>query len=118
MITITAPIYSPRWGYKDKYEFKLTHEAMTISMGPRESKCVWQEDKDPIWQGESLEHILKNDLIYPPTILPDLLVHLWKTWRNGDLNESEAQAELDAVIEWLNRITEAKPKTSFWHKYF
>ena len=118
MTTITAQIYSPRWGHDDNYEFELTPEAMTVSMGIRKSKCVWQENRDPIWQGEPVEAILRNDSIYPPTILPDLLEHLWISWRNGEINESDAQTELDAMINWLNTITKAKPETDFWRKYF
>lgn len=118
MTTITAQIYSPRWGHDDKYEFELTQEAMTISMGPRKSKCIWQEGRDPIWQGEPLDAILRNDSIYQPAILPSLLEHLWTSWRNGEINDSEAQTELDAVTKWLNTITTAKPETDFWKKYF
>lgn len=118
MITITAQIFSPRWGHHDKYVFELTDDEMTISMGPRKSKCVWQTGKDPEWQGELFEKILRNDSIYPPSILPRMLEHLWISWRNGELNDSDAQMELDAVTEWLNTITESKPKTDFWGKYF
>ena len=73
MTTITAQIYSPRWGHNDTYEFELTREAMTITMGARKSRCVWQEGRDPRWEAEPLEGILRNDCIYPPGILVSLL---------------------------------------------
>lgn len=91
---------------------------MLISHLPRSSKCLWQEGKDPIWQGESLDSHLRNDSIYAPSILPSLLEHLWASWRNGELSDIQAQAELDAVIEWLNALTQAKPQTEFWRLYF
>ncbi len=118
MTTISAQIFSPRWGHNDTYELELTPEAMSISMGARKSKCVWQEGRDPQWEGEPLESILRNDSIYPPSVLPSLLEHLWKSWRNSELTDAQAQSELNAVADWLNSITTAKPKTAFWRKYF
>ncbi len=118
MVVLTAQIYSPRWGHEDQYTLNLTRDSLLISHAPRHSKCVWQENRDPKWEGEPLDRHLVNDHIHAPEVLPDLLVHLWTSWRNGDLNESEAQKELDAVIAWLNATTRAKPKTDFWRKYF
>lgn len=118
MTVLKASIYSPRWGHDDTYSFDLTREAMLISHGPRHSKCVWQDGKDPVWQGESLDSHLCNDSIYAPAILPDLLEHLWKSWRSSEINDAQTQTELDAVIAWLNGLTRAKPQTEFWRKYF
>ncbi len=118
MITLTAEIYTPRWGHNDTYKFEMSNEEMVISNGPRKSKCVWQEGADPIWQGESLDSHLRNDSIYAPGVFPDLLEHLWRAWRNSDLDAEQAQVELDAIIEWLNSLTRAKPRTDFWRKYF
>lgn len=118
MTVLTASIYSPRWGHDDTYSVELTRESMLISHSARKSKCVWQDNRDPIWQGESLDSHLRNDSIYAPAILPSLLEHLWISWRNGELNDAQAQTELDAVIAWLNALTRAKPQTEFWRKYF
>jgi hypothetical protein len=118
MANLSASIYTPRWGHDDKYEFELTKDSMTVTHGVRKSKCVWRDNKDPKWEGESLESHLRNDSIYPPAILPTLLEHLWKAWRNGELTDAQAQTELDAVTEWLNSVTKSKPKTSFWKAYF
>jgi hypothetical protein len=38
--------------------------------------------------------------------------------RNGDIPADSVNTELQAVITWLNRITEAKPQTEFWNVYF
>lgn len=118
MTTLTAEIYTPRWGHDDTYTFELSKDAIHISNGPRKSKCVWQEGKDPIWQGESLDSHLRNDSIHAPAVFPDLLEYLWRSWRNGEINDDDAQLELDAVIEWLNLLTRAKPRTEFWRRYF
>lgn len=118
MAAITAQIYSPRWGHNDTYEFELTQEAMNITMGARGSRCEWREGADPEWQGEPLEDILGNDSIYPPAILPNLLEYLWTSWRNGEIDDAEAQVELNIVAEWINTITREKPNTDFWGRYF
>lgn len=118
MTVLSASIYSPRWGHDDTYTFELTRESMLISHAARQSKCVWQEGRDPVWQGESLDSYLRNDSIYAPRILSELLEHLWTSWRNGELDDAQAQTELNAVIEWLNALTRAKPKTEFWRKHF
>ena len=118
MAKLTALFYSPRWGHEDQYEFELSRESMSITHGIRKSRCIWHENKDPQWEGESLESHLRNDSIYPPAILPDMLVHLWKAWRHNELNDAQAQSELDAVTEWLNKLTKDKPKSKFWKAYF
>lgn len=118
MTTIEVQIYSPRWGHEDTYEFEFTEGSLTISMGPRKSRCIWRDGMDPEWQGESIEDILRNDSIYPPAILPDLFEHVWKSWRDGTLDDAEARTELESVAAWLNAITAAKPSTDFWQKYF
>lgn len=115
---LTANIYSPRWGHDDEYSFDLTLEAMTISRDAQKTKCIWREGLDPEWQGESLENIMRNDNIYPPAILPDLLEYLWRAVRNNELNQAQAQAELNAAADWLNTTTRAKPQTDFWRRYF
>ena len=118
MATLTAQIYSPRWGHADTYTFELAKDAMTIGMDLRKSRCVWVQNRDPRWEGESIESILNNDSIYGPAVLNDLLEHLWTSWRDGELSDAEAQGELNSVIDWLNSITAAKPKTDYWGKYF
>lgn len=59
-----------------------------------------------------------NDSIYPPAIMPDLLVRLWTEWRDGRFTEEEAQAELDELTAYVNASTEAKPKSDFWRGTF
>lgn len=117
-ITLTAEIYSPRWGHNDTYTFELTREAMTISMMAREGKCTWKDSYDPVWTGESLQDMLQNDLIYPPAIFQDLVEHLWTSWRNSEISSTQAQTELHEITSWLNEITKVKPKSDFWSKYF
>lgn len=117
MPTYTTKIYSPRWGHTDEYTFEFTREKMKISVLASTAICIWVEDRDPRWEGD-LESILNNDSIYPPAILPRLYEHLWVSWRNGEINEGEVDAELQAVTEWLNEITARTPRTNFWNSYF
>ena len=121
-IKIDLNIYSPRWGHDDRYTVNLQKDSMIISQAARSAKCEWQENQDPKWSKEfnknSLEAIMNNDSIYPPSILPSMFEQVWKSWRNGELDENEAKIELEALATWLNTITKAKPNTSFWSKYF
>ena len=118
MPTFSTEIYSPRWGHNDTYNFEFDQATLTIRFGPRVGTCTWQDGRDPVWTGESWEDMLRNDSIYPPGILQDLIEHLWKAWRNGDIRTDAVNNELQAVITWLNQITSAKPRTEFWRKYF
>lgn len=118
MTLLKAPIYSPRWGHDDEYEFELTQDALIISNGPRKLCCNWVEGKDPEWTGESLENHFKNDSIQVPVMLPNLLEHLWRSWRNGDLTDNQAQQELEQLTRWIDAMTSLKPKTEFWNSYF
>mgnify|MGYP001810177518 CR=1 FL=1 len=116
--TFSAEIYSPRWGHNDTYVFEFQQDTLTIRFHPRVAICKWQENGDPVWTGEAFEQILRNDSIYPPSILQDLIEHLWMSWRNGDIPVDSVNTELQAIITWLNQITEAKPRTEFWSDYF
>ena len=118
MPMLEAQIYSPRWGHDDTYSLDLTQEQLVIRMHAREARCVWREGRDPSWEGEPLEDILRNDSIYPPAIFGQLLEHLWKSWRNGELTPERANEELQEVVGWLNSVTKSKPRTVFWKQYF
>lgn len=118
MPTFSAEIYSPRWGHNDTYVFDFEYDTLTIELPPRIAICKWHENGDPEWSGEKLVEILRNDSIYPPSILQDLIEHLWTSWRNGDISVDSVNTELQALITWLNRITETKPQTEFWSAYF
>lgn len=110
-------IFSPRWGHFDTYTFEFEQDYLKITMHPRSATCRWRERQDPVWEG-SMHSILKNDSIYGPEILDRLLEYLWTSWRNNELNDEQASAELDYLIEWINAMTETKPKTPFWNHYF
>lgn len=118
MSTFQASIFSPRWGHDDTYTLDLTNDKMTISDMSWHCDCIWQEGRDPTWSNDSLDSHLRNDSIYAPRILPDLLEHLWKSWRDCRLNDQQTQLELDEIIGWLNATSRAKPKSVFWAEYF
>lgn len=115
---IKLRIFSPRWGHEDTYELKLSQDSMVITQGPKSAKCTWRENLDPVWSGESLEDILENDSICPPAKLEGLIEYAWVSWRNGELSDTGVDVELQAIADWINEITKAKPKTDFWRKYF
>ena len=118
-ITIDLDIYSPRWGHDDTYTVVFNRECMIISMNSRVTKCEWREGLNPEWNKDNtLEDIMNNDSIYPPTVLPSLFEYVWEAWRDGKLNEEQATNELQALAEWLNIITKAKPQTDFWKMSF
>lgn len=116
--TVELNIYSPRWGHDDKYYVHLTKDMMTITQGGRNARCIWQENLDPKWEGEKLEKTLNNDSIYPPAEFEDMLEHAWKAWRDNHLDNTSINTELEAVADWLNTITKAKPNSDFWNSYF
>lgn len=118
MRMIELKIYSPRWGHHDIYEIELTKANMTITHNMNSAICTWRNNLDPVWSGNILEDMMRNDSIYPPAILNDLLEHVWKSWCNGYLKDEAVEQELHAVEKWLNTITDAKPKTEFWERYF
>lgn len=87
-------------------------------MLPRIAICNRQENGDPAWSGESLEENIRNESMYPPSILQDLIEHLWKSWRNGNIASDLVNAELQAVITWVNHITDVQLQAEFWSAYF
>ena len=111
-------IYSPRWGQEDTYDLELSRESLIITHGPSKATCAWRENLDPQWGGDSLERMLTNDSIYPPSILQRLLAHAWLSWRSNEMDDNALQEELNAVADWLNATTRAKPSTEFWRRFF
>jgi len=118
MPTFQQEIHSPRRGHDDTYSFVFEHNELTISTHSRQAVCTWRENRDPAWSGEPLEQMLANENICPPEDFSGHMSHLWQAWRRGELQDSEAEAELQALVTWLNAITRAKPRTDFWRRYF
>jgi len=118
MLKVELEIFSPRWGRNDTYTLAMTRDSLLITMEMRSAGCIWRENLDPEWSGESLVRILGNDSICPPAIFQDLIEHAWKSWRMHELDDSAVNEELQAVAKWLNEITERKPRSEFWRKYF
>ncbi len=116
--TVKLNIFSPRWGHEDTYGVNLTENEMLITQGGRTAKCTSNGESDPIWSIEPLEKILNNDHIYPPSELEDLLEYAWQAWKDGKLTDAEVDTELQAVANWINTMTKAKPNTTFWSSYF
>lgn len=111
-------IFSPRWGHEDTYSVELEQDFMEIKMHARKARATWKDLSDPEWSGESILGIMQNDSIYPPSITQDLFEHAWKSWRNREVSDQELNEELQLLAEWLNTITNAKPRSDFWRKYF
>lgn len=79
-----------------------------------EVKCKYADGFDPIWSThKSLDDIFTNDTIVGPTKIEELLEYIWFEWRDGSINEEEVKNELQAIVDWVNTITEHKPKTIF-----
>jgi hypothetical protein len=115
---VNLDIFSPRWGHNDVYSVELKQDCMTISMSARKAKATWVDNCDPEWSGENIQRIMNNDGIYPPEIIQDLFERAWKAWRNGDLSEQQVDDELKLIANWINEVTNTKPKSEFWVKYF
>lgn len=116
--TVELEIFSPRWGHTDTYRVHMTRDYMEIKMQVRSCRATYSENLDPQWSGELIESIMNNDMIYPPAITQDLFERAWLAWRNGELDDQDVAKELQAVAEWINTVTEAKPNTDFWKSYF
>ena len=84
--------------------------------GPRTAKCTWRDNLDPEWSGESLADILQNDMIYPPSIFPRLIEHAWLAWRSGELDDAAVDGELNALADWLNKISKSKARYKILEK--
>ncbi len=72
-----------------------------------------------VWEGnDTLGDIMRNDGIYPPERLEDLIGHVWSSWKDGSLDSDAVQRELDAFVQYLNASTAAKPRTEYWTGIF
>ena len=119
-------LFSPRWGRVDIYEFQLSRDRMRVEKTGSLSfaVCSWIEGRDPLWsgsdkmKGDPLGAILENDSIYPPSIFVRALTFAWLAWRDSELNNEQAEAEVKVLSEWLNVISQSRPKTDFWRRKF
>lgn len=117
-ITVELQIFSPRWGHEDTYEVELERDHMEITRGANRARAAWQDNADPAWSGWTVEGIMGNDSIHPPAVTQRMFEKVWTSWRGGEINDAQADAELQAVATWLNVITHAEPRTDFWRAYF
>lgn len=117
-MNVELRIFSPRWGHEDTYMVQLEQDFMEIAMQTRIARADWSENTDPQWSGESLERIMRNDSIYPPSVMQSLFEHAWRSWRNGEIPSEDVDTELQSLAEWLNTITRSKPNSEFWSRYF
>lgn len=118
MPRFSADLYSARWKATERCDIDLSPEEMSITLGALKHRCVWRKAQEPVWEGERLEAVLRNDGIHPPVGLPEMLVHLWRAWRGGGLDEAQTRTEIRALADWINRVTRGKPDTGFWSAYF
>jgi len=116
--TVELDIYSPRWGHNDRYTVILDDDFMEISSHQKKTIVTYRQDEDPVWTGQPLEKTMMNDHIYPPAITQDLFERAWEAWRNDELNNQQVENELKAISTWINEVTNSKPKTEFWNRYF
>ncbi|MFC1482115.1 hypothetical protein ACFL6E_07735 [Candidatus Neomarinimicrobiota bacterium] len=116
-------IFTPRWGHEDSYTISVSRDKMTFG-SEMKATCKWVENRDPVWTGyddmtgNPVNQILKNDLVFPSINFVDALESAWIAWRDGDLDNAQLEAEVKALIDWLNICTHAKPDTEFWRKVF
>lgn len=118
-------LYSPRWGHEDVYKIRLERDQMTIEgPGIKKATCSWRDNQDPEWSGHRhitgnpLINILEDDHIYPPKVFVSALEHAWKDWRNDELSNEQIEFEVITLCEWLNAVTQNKPKSDYWRTIF
>ncbi|WP_367303892.1 hypothetical protein [Burkholderia multivorans] len=117
-MNVTFELFSPRWGHNDRYTVELDRDHMEISMDARSARAQHRANLDPEWSGEPIEDILLNDSIAAPDDLQGMFEFVWRSWRDGELSDEEAAAEIHVLADWINAITAAKPRTDFWRRYF
>ena len=61
---------------------------------------------------------MNNDSIYPPKVIQNLFEHVWYEWRYENISDQQAKDELEEIAKWVNKVTDSKPNTEFWSKYF
>ena len=111
---IELELFSPRRGHTDTYTIELSKDSMTITMTAQTAKCIWEEDSGPKWIKQGLERILSNEhILYPPRLFEDLLVCLWKAWRNGDLDNQSVENEFKTLEDRVNISTKNRSNTTF-----
>ena len=115
-------IYTPRWGHTDEYVIGLEQDKMLFKHGGSlhpPAVVTYVENRDPTWDSKAKFFApLNNDSIYPSHAFPDALEYLWLQARNTAMDHDQIQAELDAMAEFINASTKAKPQTAFWRQYF
>ena len=117
-IEVFADFYSPRWGHTDRYSFVFAMDRLEITHHARKCTAVWSDTVDLSWSGKPLVGTMRNDSITPPDGIEGLIKYLWRAWRNSQLDGEQLQAELNALVDYVNASTNAKPKTDFWRAIF
>lgn len=120
--SVKVQVYSPKWGHEDTYEIVFEGQRMQFRGIMKQAECLWVENDNPTWSGHGdtrgnpVENILENDKVYPPSGFVRALEYAWMEWRNGGLNDEQAQLELQELFDWLNTASQSQPSTDFWRR--
>jgi hypothetical protein len=116
-VDIELSIHNPKSGRLGRYSVTISRTQMTFGQGRRVAICTGLDDEDPEWEDEERpKSILKSDSICPPAGFAKMLVRVWLTWRDGDLEDTAVVEELNLLADWLNAMTRAKPRSEFWDR--
>lgn len=113
--TLTMRLNSPRWGHADTYEVTFDDDRIGISQGAKQA----QYRPDPgAWTGYRRSHawlaIMSNDRVYAPAAVETAMEQVWERWRDGELDDTDAQARVDEIASWINGCTGACVAGEFW----
>nr|MCA8835111.1 Asp-tRNA(Asn)/Glu-tRNA(Gln) amidotransferase subunit GatB [Pseudomonadota bacterium] len=112
-----ADIFSPRWGHDDRYDLIFKKNSLVIKHLVRTAKATWDNPShDAKWTGEGVARMMRNDHVAPPEDIEYRLERLWRAWKTKELTLEQLQDETNALADYINIGTRAKPNTDFWNK--
>ncbi len=120
--SLSARIWTPRWGHTDEYTVRMNDKEMTVTQGMQSVRCSLDDNGVCKWDGENgyghpLLRLFNNDSIYPPEVLPRALEWAWEDYRIGSTKE-DLRSGLVELLEWVDSTSRAKPESQFWQGKF
>ena len=119
-LELRVAIFSPRWERSEDYTFTFKNTGLSAKRSAQMTGATWVRTENGLDLTDgNLTSIMGNDSISAPWNLDYLVERLWYDWKDDTFSTpEELQRELNALAEYINTCTRARPATDFWSEYF
>ncbi len=119
-LELRVNLFAPRRNRDENFIFNFRNNGLSIRLAVMNEGATWvSAENGLVLTDGNLTSIMGNDNISAPWNLDYLVERLWYDWKDDTFSTpEELQRELNALAEYINTCSRARPATNFWSEYF